>query len=310
MASSSATTATQVKKTPVSAFKSLAPILAASFCAAAIMYPLDLIRALQMANVGSGVKLSTLQLLSNFKNTHGVQGFFTQGLAPELARATWMRFVKFGLFPLVHLSITGGIPENKGSSVTKAAAAIIASVPEAISIMPLDLAKIQLQLDSAKIFRNNMFRAMGHVIKERGLGGFTAGYIGLQYRQAAWSTGYFVSLPFFEKQVNRIFSKLGIDPSENPSAQTTSQLTSGFLAGMFGALLNTPGDTIRTNVQTRILGNLPGATTFLGVGNEIISNRGYQGLYAGFGFKAIHLGGVGALMAFFVPYFKEVFDTF
>ena len=43
--------------------KQVGPILAASFCAAAIMYPLDLIRALKMANANSGTKLSTFQLL-------------------------------------------------------------------------------------------------------------------------------------------------------------------------------------------------------------------------------------------------------
>jgi hypothetical protein len=66
--------------------KKVGPILAASFCAAAIMYPLDLIRALQMANANSGVKLGTIQLLDNFRKVHGISGFFTQGLAPELAR--------------------------------------------------------------------------------------------------------------------------------------------------------------------------------------------------------------------------------
>jgi hypothetical protein len=55
-----------------------------------------------MANAGSGVKLTTVQLLSNFRKAHGIKGFFTQGLAPELARATWMRFIKFSLFPLTH----------------------------------------------------------------------------------------------------------------------------------------------------------------------------------------------------------------
>ena len=113
----------------------LAPVLCASFCAAAIMYPLDLVRALQMANAGSGTKLTTIQLLTNFKNTYGVQGFFTQGLAPELARATWMRFVKFSLFPIVHLFVTNGIEESKGNSATKALAALIGSIPEALSIM-------------------------------------------------------------------------------------------------------------------------------------------------------------------------------
>ena len=69
--------------------KSAGPVLLSAFCAAAIMYPMDLIRALQMANAGSGEKLSTLHLLQNFQKVHGFKGFFTQGLAPELARSTW-----------------------------------------------------------------------------------------------------------------------------------------------------------------------------------------------------------------------------
>ena len=43
------------------------------------MYPLDLVRALQMADSGSGgVKKTVGQLLGTFKDTYGVQGFFTQ----------------------------------------------------------------------------------------------------------------------------------------------------------------------------------------------------------------------------------------
>ena len=74
---------------PSSFIRSAGPILFSAFCAAAIMYPMDLIRALQMANAGSGEKLGTLQLLDNFRKIHGFQGFFTQGLVPELARSTW-----------------------------------------------------------------------------------------------------------------------------------------------------------------------------------------------------------------------------
>jgi hypothetical protein len=53
-------------------FRSLLPILASAFCAAAIMYPLDLVRALQMANAGAG--LSTRELLANFHKAHGIKG--------------------------------------------------------------------------------------------------------------------------------------------------------------------------------------------------------------------------------------------
>mmetsp|Transcript_39300 Transcript_39300/g.40024 ORF Transcript_39300/g.40024 Transcript_39300/m.40024 type:complete len:352 (-) Transcript_39300:303-1358(-) len=287
----------------------LGPVLAASFCAAAIMYPLDLIRALKMANAGS--KATTLQLLSNFKNTHGWSGFFTQGLVPELGRATFMRFIKFGLFPIIHLGITNGIPESKGNSQTKAMSALLTSIPEVFAIMPLEIAKVALQLDAQKIYNNNMFKAMAEIVKSKGVGVFGTGYVGVQYRQAAWGTAYFVSLPFFDRQVKRGLEKIGLSEKEREreGVKMGAQLTSGFLAGVFGAMLNTPGDTIRTVIQKRVIGDLSGSTTFLKVGQEIVSSRGMSSLYAGFGFKAIHLGGGGALMAFFVPFFKKLFES-
>lgn len=65
----------------------------------------------------------------------------------ELARSTWMRFIKFSLFPLAHVALFG-IAEKSGTAFTKAMSAIVSSVPEAISIMPLEIAKISLQLDT------------------------------------------------------------------------------------------------------------------------------------------------------------------
>ena len=37
----------------------------------------------------------------------------------------------------------------------------------------------------------------------------------------------------------------------------------GFCAGVFGAAINTPGDTIRTVVQKRVLGSLPGKIPYI-----------------------------------------------
>lgn len=303
--------AAAVSHTKPSVLQSLGPVLASAFCVAALMYPLDLIRALQMANAGSGVKLTTGQLLSNFKNAHGITGFFTQGLAPELARSTWMRFIKFGLFPIIHLKLTG-LTEKQGSSKTKALAAIFASIPEAISIMPLEIAKISLQLDNTNRFGNNMLRAMASVWQEKSILGFTIGYVAIQARQALWTAGYFASISFFEDKVNKALQTLvgdDVNINKSPSLKVCSQLISGFLAGVFGAALNTPFDTIRTTLQKRLLSPnaQAGATTLLGVGSEIISARGISGLYAGFQFKAFHLGGGGALMAFFIPFFTKVF---
>ena len=44
------------------------------------------------------------------------------------------------------------------------------------------------------------------------------------------------------------------------------------------------------------------------VAKEIISSNGIKGLYAGFAFKAIHLGGSGACMACLIPIFSEMMN--
>jgi hypothetical protein len=69
-----------------------------------------------------------------------------------------------------------------GTALTKAMAAIISSIPEAISIMPLEIAKTSLQLDSANRFKNNMLIAMSTVYKEKGFKGFTVGRVSARVR--------------------------------------------------------------------------------------------------------------------------------
>lgn len=298
-------------KTSLTPFiRSAGPVLLSAFSAAAIMYPMDLVRALQMANAGCGEKLTTIQLLKNFKTVHGFKGFFTQGLAPELAKSTWMRFLKFSLFPIVHKKIHG-ITVNNGTPKTKAIAAFISAVPESITIMPLELSKIALQLDTANRFNNNMFSAMGTILRERGPSGLMLGYLGIQYRQAMWSACYFASVKEFEKYIKtalvHVKSKndANYEYSYDKGSQAIVQLLSGFVAGVFGAAFNTPGDTIRTVIQKSVIGGAVDVTpTFMGTARGIINDRGFAGLYAGFGSKAIHLGGGGALMAFFIPFFQ------
>lgn len=64
----STTTVVQPKSKFRETLKQILPILASAFCAAAIMYPLDVVRSLQMANAGSG--LTTKELLVNFHKAH------------------------------------------------------------------------------------------------------------------------------------------------------------------------------------------------------------------------------------------------
>lgn len=83
-----------------STFETLAPISAACAVTAGLMYPVDVVRALSMASA-SGPNIS----IKDFVKTHGIKGVMTQGLVPEITRATWMRILKFFFFPITFEAI-------------------------------------------------------------------------------------------------------------------------------------------------------------------------------------------------------------
>ena len=156
-----------------------------------------------------------------------------------------------------------------------------------------------------------MLKAMKAIFDERGPKGFTIGYFGIQYRQAMWSACYFASLNEFERLVKTCVNYINedADVEHDKGLKMFIQLFSGFAAGVFGAAFNTPGDTIRTVIQKSILGgNTITTPTFIGTAQDIIQKRGVGALYAGFGSKAVHLGGGGALMAFLIPFFDGKFS--
>lgn len=294
-----------------SVWATLPPITCGALGTATLMYPVDLMRALKMSAAADGVSKGTLGLLQDFHARHGLKGFATQGVFPEMLRATYMRVLKFFLFPITHQAMYG-YPETKGNGITKAIAAGVCSLPEGFTIQPMEVAKISLQLDKEKKYNNNSMAVMKEIMKTRGWTGLYVGYFGVQYRQTSWTAAYFASLKFFSEQSRVII------PAEYKKLQN---LAGGFMAGMFGAIFNTPGDVIRSSLQKRILaqpsGHVPfsvglcvsGMTDFVSMAGEIIASKGIGGLYMGFGFKAMHLGGSGALLATLIPLFKTAFGV-
>lgn len=83
---------------PHSRLPTLPPVVCSAFACSAFLYPFDLFKELRRGNPGSGMPMSAL--ISAFRERHGIRGFFTQGIAPEVARASWMRALKFFMFAL------------------------------------------------------------------------------------------------------------------------------------------------------------------------------------------------------------------
>ncbi len=255
-----------------------------------------------MANAGEKVGLSTRQLVSAFKTSHGVSGFFSQGLVPEVFRATWTRFFKFALFPIT-LEILSRKALFSGLDATslKVLSAVVSGIPETACIMPFEIAKIQLQLDTQGTFHNSLLQALSSTYAQHGMWRMLSiGFFSVFYRQAAWSAGYFASIQYIQQKCQEFLS---ISRGEQSSFVV---LLAGFIAGVFGTAINTPGDTIRTIIQSRVFREKTGVEhTIFSVVSEIYRNRGISGLYAGFVVKALYLGIAGAMMAYLVPLFDE-----
>eukprot|EP00966_Prymnesium_polylepis_P108478 2511165-Prymnesium_polylepis.1 len=118
----------QLKNRVLWRLATLAPISAGCGVSAAAMYPMDVIRALRMASASEAVHQSTATLLREFVSSHGVLGLASQGILPEIARATMMRVVQFFTFGPIHEALFSK-KASEGTPATKLVAGMAASEP-------------------------------------------------------------------------------------------------------------------------------------------------------------------------------------
>lgn len=84
-----------------------------------------------------------MTLLKNFHAAHGAKGFVSQGVFPEMLRATYMRVSKFFLFPIAHRAVFNSNP-SQGTPLTKAFAGAIVTLPEGAALSPPSLLQLPL----------------------------------------------------------------------------------------------------------------------------------------------------------------------
>lgn len=286
------------------AVMTLAPLTAAAVTTAAGMYPVDVMRALKMSSAGdSGKSVS----IGDHYRKFGVKGFVSKGMLPEIAKSSVMRVSKFFFFPIMCDNIWGK-DSKKCSPLQKGLAGALATVPEILMISPLEVAKIGMQLDHKNQFNNNSRAFVMHQWKTRGLGGVYVGWAGMQWRQCFWTGTYFATLSFWKGQIEPLGQSIG-------APDFATRIAAGFVAGFVATFPNAPGDVVRSVIQKRVFENPSqpaygisprGVMEHVQVASEIVAARGIKGLYTGLGFKAVHLGGSGALMAAFIPFFADL----
>lgn len=279
------------------------PIVGAAVVSSAVLYPVDVVRALCMSNPGIGCNTA----LRGFVSTYGLAGFVRQGLAAEVTRASISRTITFWLQPLAHAALFSR-SANDGTPFTKGVAGVAASVPQVVAITPLENIKLAAQLDTAGRFGGSRDIAM-HLVRARGVfGGLFMGFFGMQLRGALWTGGFFLTIDVFKSAASGVGVK-------NPIA---TDALAGFCAGTTGVLLNCYTDVARSVLQRQALADTfePAAprrpasehlspAIFGRALRDVYKSRGLGGLYAGFGPKCAHLGGQGAALAVLVPRINE-----
>lgn len=283
---------------------SLPPITAGAVVTSIVMYPADVVRALCMSQPGLGPGAA----LRGFLEAHGVAGFVKQGLVPEVTRASFSRLIKFWLQPVAHKTFFG-TPESKGNPLTKGVAGALATIPEVITISPLENIKLAEQLDKDKKFSGTSDVAK-HLMKTRGFfGGYYIGYIGMQIRQCLWTGTFFLTLDVYKDGVK----------SAGITNKLAGDVISGFVAGATGVAVNCWTDVVRSVIQKRAVADtfnpeIKGPNPlvhlnpigFLSETAKLAGEKGIAGLYAGVGPKMVHLGGSGAILAVLMPRFKAM----
>lgn len=256
-----------------------------------------------MSNAGSGKPFSVMAHYQKY----GYKAFVSKGILPEIAKSTVMRVSKFFFFPLICENMHGA-PPKECTPLQKGLAGALATVPEIAMISPLEVAKIGMQLDSENKYKNNSRVFLQDLYKTRGLGGMYTGWAGMQWRQCFWTGTFFATLSWWKSTVEPPMTEAGVP-------QSLATLVSGFLAGFFATFPNAPGDVVRSVVQKRVFAepnrtaygiSINGVVEHVQVARDIVRTSGLQGLYSGLGFKAMHLGGSGALMAVLIPKFSEL----
>jgi len=275
---------------------------------AATMYPVDVVRALCMANPGMGAGTA----FKSFVAAHGLTGFITQGLGAELMRGGSARTIKFWMWPVCHQAVYGK-PLKQGGAVSKGVAGALATFPEVIFISPLENMKLCAQLDKEGKFKGSADIAR-HLVKTRGIiGGLYIGYLGMQFRQVMFTGGSLGTMDLFK----------GMVKNAGVSNQLACDTLGGFASGIVGVILNCWAEVTRTIIQKQVVADtfkpevpappvsdvINPAILFRKVG-EIASTQGLGALYAGFIPKCMHLGGTMALVGIMLPRFNAAWFNF
>jgi len=262
-----------------------------------IVCPLDIVKCRMQAmpglykGVGDGFR--------SIWAAEGARGF-TLGWAPTLVGYSAQGFGKFGFYEIFKDVYGWAAGDNAqkyrtiGFAISSASAEVIADT----LLCPWEALKVKMQTAEPGTFTRSAVQGFNTMKAEGGSAVFYKGLTPLWCRQVPYTVVKFVA---FEKIVSMFYSKVFTKPKDQYTKMQQLMVTfmSGYIAGVFCAIVSHPADTMVSIINKRASDAPAGQQV-----REIYGEIGFSGLWKGLGTRIFMIGTLTCLQWVIYDSFK------
>lgn len=258
--------------------------------------PLDLVKCRMQTNpevypsIGAGFR----QVVKE-SGTFGL----SLGWLPTLIGYSMQGLCKFGFYEIfkdLYSDVVGEENAHEYRTFVYLIASASAEVIADVALCPMEAVKVRMQTSDFGIFPTTLGPAVSQIRNLEGMNGFYKGITPLWGRQVPYTMVKFAA---FERTVEAFYKYIFTGPKEDYSRPTQLSITfaSGYIAGVFCAIVSHPADTIVSKLNKN-------ANASIG---QIISEMGIVQLATkGLGARIIMIGTLTGLQWWIYDTFKSL----
>lgn len=233
--------------------------------------------------------------------SEGFRGLYT-GWLPTAIGYHIQGACKYGFYELFKkkfADLAGEETAFKYRTTLYLAASASAEVIADIGLCPMEALKVRMQTSTVPYAKNTL-EGFNKILSQEGLSGFYKGLAPLWLRQIPYTMMKFAS---FERTVEVIYKSFLSRPKEsyNKTQQLGVTFVSGYIAGIFCAVVSHPADTLVSKLNN--VQKAQGESTMT-LSMRLLRELGFRGVWRGLGARIVMIGTLTALQWFIYDSYK------
>ncbi|KAG0021533.1 hypothetical protein BGZ80_002213 [Entomortierella chlamydospora] len=298
----------RIKSTPLTFASQFLAGAIAGVVEVSCMYPLDVVKTRFQLQVttsrssairGAAVRsakiavdaapyTSIFDCLRRVVQQEGVLNLYRGALPPILAEAP-RRAIKFEANEQWGFIVKKILSVDQLTAIQAGYVGSMAGATEAFLVTPFDLVKVRLQDKNGLETYRGTFDCIRKIGAQEGILTFYHGFESTVWRHATWSGAYFMTTHLFRSAF----------PQRSSTSKNESMLRNfiaGTIGGIFGTLVNTPFDVVKSRIQNQRNSGVTKYGFALPSIARIYREEGFRALYKGLAPKIVRLGPGGGLL--------------